>query len=89
MLLKNTIFKDIQAIPSLLLQKPSKMLMSKDHIKVLQRRRNPWKREDIEELIFETTTIQDYHINRIDRLIGRFELLKSFDAMVKKGNVTV
>ena len=65
------------------------MLMSKDHIKVLQRRRNPWKREDIEELIFETTTIQDHHINRIDRLIGRSELLKSFDAMMKKGNVTV
>ena len=75
--LKNIAFKAMEVMPSLLLQKPSKISKSKDHSKELRRRLDSWKSGDIEELIFEATAIQN-PLNYMNRLKVIVELPKCF-----------
>ena len=45
-------------MPSLLLQKPSKKIKSKHHLKALERRMRLWQSYDLLELLQESLTIQ-------------------------------
>ena len=50
--------KAIHLMPGLLLQKSSKTLKMKDHIKALERRMELWQKGELKELLFEAETIQ-------------------------------
>ena len=56
--LKDIAFKAIMVMPSLLLQKPSRKLKSKDHSKLLENRMKLWHVGEIMELLKEAETIQ-------------------------------
>ena len=45
-------------MPSLLLQKPSKISKAKDHLKALERRIDLWSNGNIDDILFEGETIQ-------------------------------
>ena len=51
--LKDIAFKAIMVMPSLLLQKPSRKLKSKDHSKLLENRMKLWHVGEIMELLKE------------------------------------
>ena len=73
-------------MPSLLLQKPSKISKAKDHLKALERRTDLWSKGKADELLFEGETIQSrlHHINT-PKSIG--ELSKKFALLMEKGDV--
>ena len=74
-------------MPSLLLQKPSRISKAKDHLEALERRIDLWSNGNIDELLFENETIQWrlHHINT-PKSIG--ELSKKFALLMEKGNVS-
>ena len=57
--LKNIALKAIHVMPALLLQKPSKMSKTKDHLKALKRILRLWEEGNIIELVKESKTMQD------------------------------
>ena len=56
--LKDTVFKAIMVMPSLLLQKPSQKSKSKDHLRALEWRLELWESGEVMELLNESDTIQ-------------------------------
>ena len=57
--IKNIALKAMHVMPALLLQKPSKNSISKDHLKSLERRFEIWKKGNLNKLYEEGKSIQD------------------------------
>ena len=78
--------KAIHVMPSLLLQEPSSVSKSKDHVKVLERRLELWYRGEIKELLFETETIQE-RLKSTNKTKNIAQLSKQFVILMAKGNI--
>ena len=86
--LKDTAFKAIMIIPSLLLQKPSKKSKSRDHLKLLERRMDLWISRKILDLLHEGETIQKDFLRPSNTPSTVAEISKKFTREMHKGNVT-
>lgn len=83
---KNIALKAIYVMPSLLLQKPSAVSKTKNHVKALERRLELWWKGDIKELLREAETIQE-RLKSINTSKNIAQLSKQFVAKMSKGNV--
>ena len=73
-------------MPSLLLQKPSKESISKDHLKALRRRMELWQSGDLLKLLPDSLAIQKY----LESVIGSktmVQISKTFVEEMQKGNL--
>ena len=78
--------KAVMIMPSLLLQKPSKKIKSKHHLKALERRMRLWQSYDLLELLQESLTIQ----RKLKSVKGSrtvAQISKKFVEEMQKGNV--
>ena len=83
---KNVAFKAIMVMPSLLLQKPSKVSKCKDHVAALERRLKLWHSGNILELLKEAQTIQN-GLKSVAQPKTIAEISKRFAEQMQKGNV--
>ena len=73
-------------MPSLFLQKPSKVSKSKDHVAALERRLKLWHSGNILELLKEAQTIQE-GLKSFMQPKTIAEISKQFAERMQKGNV--
>ena len=84
--LQKIAMKSIHIMPSLLLQKPSKNLKAKDHLRVLERRLEMWNKGEIDDLYYEANAIQ----KNLKSVLGPTDVTaisKKFSKMMHNGNV--
>ena len=73
-------------MPALLLQKPSKMSKSREHLDALERRLQVWERGEIKSLLLEAEDIQQ-RLRSNDDPKNIANVLKKFPKLMEKGNL--
>ena len=84
--IKNIALKAMHVMPALLLQKPSKNSISKDHLKSLERRFEIWKKGNLNKLYEEGKSIQD-RLKSDESPNDIVKISKKFKFQMQKGNV--
>ena len=84
--IKNIALKAMHVMPALLLQKPSKNSISKDHLKSLERRFEIWKKWNLNKLYEEGKSIQD-RLKSDESPNDIVKISKKFKFQMQKGNV--
>ena len=85
--LESVALRAAMTICVLLLQKPSRLSKSKDHVACLERRMGPWRAGDLDELLQEGLTIQRRLINSKRKPCSEIEKIRRvFVKEMSKGN---
>ena len=85
--LESVALRAAMTICVLLLQKPSRLSKSKDHVACLERRMGPWRAGDLHELLQEGLTIQRRLINSKRKPCSEIEKIRRvFVKEMSKGN---
>ena len=84
--LKPIALKSVMVMPALLLQKPSSKSKSKDHLSALSRRIRSWEKGDIQVLLEEGETIQQF-LKSSNKTLTTNEISKRFIEKMSKGNI--
>ena len=86
--LERIALKAAMVMPALLLQKPNAKSKAKDHVSLLERRLQLWVKGNLEELLFESRTIQHKLKKAIGTQKGKTKQLSSiFAKMMMQGRV--
>ena len=84
--IRNIALKAMHVMPALLLQKPSKNSIPKDHLKSLERRFEIWKKGNLNELYEEGKSIQD-RLKSDESPNDIVKISKKFKFQMQKGNI--